>query len=108
MPSTTLSHLVGHAAQRVPGLRRLPVLRLLVLGEIALLARDHVERLSPKERHRFVVLLREARGRPSTLSSRKHAELQALVAKAEPQLFARVAADKLSPIPLPGRSKRRS
>ncbi len=90
-------------AERTPLLKRLPVVRLLLLGEVILLARDHYERLSPKERRRLVVLLREAKGRPSQLSDRQRDELQAIIAKAEPKLFAAQAADRLSPVGLPAR-----
>jgi hypothetical protein len=95
------------AASRVPGLRRLPVLRLLALAEIVLLARDHFERLTPIERRRLVVLLRRGRLRPSNLKRRDRDELASLIAKIEPRVFAGAAADKLSPVPLPERVVRR-
>lgn len=79
-------------------MRRLPVARLIALGELALLAREHAMRLDPQERHRVVELLRHAHGRPSKLSARERRELGKLVAKAEPQLFARAAAVKLRPM----------
>lgn len=91
------------AAGRVPGLRRLPVMKLLAIAEIALLARDHVSKLEPAERRRLIELLRLGRGRTSTLSPAEREELAGLVAKAEPRLFAGLAADKLSPVPLPHR-----
>ena len=96
-------HALARATRRVPGLRRLPVLKLLALGEIALLARDHYERLSPAERRRLVILLRRGRGRPSRLSGGDRDELADLIAKVEPRAFVGEAADKLSPIPLPDR-----
>jgi hypothetical protein len=108
VPSSLFTQTVGRAAERLPGLRRLPVVRLLLLGEVVMLARAHIERLTPKERRRLMVLLREAKGRPSTLSSRKHDELHELIAKAEPKLFAAAAAEKLAPLPLPRRFTRRS
>jgi hypothetical protein len=95
--------MVGRAAGRLPGLRRLPVLKLLAVGEIALLARHHIELLEPRERRRLIELLRIGRGRPHNLSGSERQELAALVAKAEPRLFAGVAAEKLSPVPLPKR-----
>jgi hypothetical protein len=88
---------------RLPGLRRLPVLKLLAVGEIALLARTHITKLDPVERRRFVELMRAGRGRPRNLSQEERDELATLVAKAEPRLFAGLVADKLSPIPLPRR-----
>jgi hypothetical protein len=95
--------LVGQASKRIPGLRRLPVLRLLALGEILLLARDHYERLSTGERRRLVELVRRGRGRPSNLSNRDRDELAGLVEKVDPRAFAGAAVDKLSPVPLPDR-----
>lgn len=94
---------VGQAATRIPGLRRLPVMKLLAIGEVALLARQHIELLDQRERRRLVTLLRQGRGRPHNLSPAERDELNALVAKAEPRLFAGVAADRFSPIPLPRR-----
>ena len=83
---------------RIPLVRRIPVARLIVLAEIAMLAGEHVGRLSPRERRRVLELLRRGRGRPSNLSQKERAELAILVAKAEPKLFARSVAKKFSPI----------
>jgi hypothetical protein len=98
-----LRGLAYSALARTPGLRRLPVIRLLALGEVAVLARNHIARLTPDERRRFLALMREARGRPRNLSGADRDEFQRLVAKAEPRMFAGSAADKLSPLPLPRR-----
>ncbi len=108
MSSSIFSQTVGRVAERVPGLRRLPVMRLLLLGEVVLLLRNHIERLSPAERRRLVVLMRDARGRPNTLSETKRRELERLILKAEPKLFAASAAQKLSPFPIPGTGSKRS
>ena len=81
---------------------------LLLAGEVVLLARNHIERLEPRERRRLVVLMREAHGRPRNLSERQRQELQELIAKAEPKLFAQEAAAKLSPVPLPKRLRPKS
>ena len=94
------------ALARIPGLRRLPVLKVVAIGEIALLARDHLSKLEPHERRRFVELVRAGRGRPRNLSEADRTELAQLVAKVEPRLFAGLVADKLSPIPLPRRMVR--
>jgi hypothetical protein len=97
------THVIAHGVSRVPGLKRLPVLKLLAIGEIALLARTHVTKLTAAERRRLVELVRKGRGRPSKLTVDEREELQRLVATAEPRLFVGEAADKLSPIPLPKR-----
>jgi hypothetical protein len=99
-----LSLAVARAAERLPGLRRLPLVRLLVLGEVIMLAREHFERLTPRERRRLVVLVRDARGQPRRLSASQRRELEDLIAKAEPRLFARTAAEKLSPVSVRRRS----
>jgi hypothetical protein len=94
---------IAHGASRVPGLKRLPVFKLLAIGEIALLARTHATKLSAEERRRLLQLVRQGRGRPSKLSADERDELARLVSKAEPRLFAGSVADKLSPVPLPRR-----
>lgn len=93
----------------MPGLKKLPVMRLLLLAELVMLARDHIEQLTPPERRRLVVLVRDAHGRPKrNLSERERDELEALIAKADPKLFASEAAEKLSPVPLPKRFRPKS
>jgi hypothetical protein len=91
------------ALTRLPGLRRLPMLKLLAIGEIAVLARSHITKLDPTERRRFLELLKQGKGRTRDLTPAQREEFTALVAKLEPRLFAGVAADKLSPVPLPKR-----
>ena len=103
MPRPLSHRLLARAATRVPGVRRLPVFRLLAIGEIALLARDHVSKLDAGERRRLLTLVRKGKGRTRDLSPDERDELQRLVAKAEPRLFVGTAADKLSPVPLPRR-----
>lgn len=103
MPVNRLTRTVAHAAAKAPGVKRLPVGKLLAAAEVAVLARDHVQRLTPQERRRALALIRQGRGRPSKLSEADREELSALVAKAEPRLLAGEAVDALSPIPLPKR-----
>lgn len=108
MPSATLAALtVGRMATRIPGLRRLPVIEIVLAGQVLLLAREHLERLTPRERHRVVVLVRACHGRVSRLSARDRDELRGLIAKVEPRLFAETAVRTLSPLPLPGTIRRR-
>ena len=95
--------LVKRLVTRMPGVRRLPMFKLLAIAEIALLARDHLGRLEPTERRRLFELVRTGRGRTRNLSPEEREELAGLVAKVEPRLFAGMAADKISPLPLPRR-----
>jgi hypothetical protein len=88
---------------KIPGLKRLPVMKLIAIAEIALLAHSHAAKLSTDERRRLIALVRKGRGRRSRLSDEERDELGRLVAKAEPRLFAGAVVDKLSPVPLPRR-----
>jgi len=86
---------------RSGALRRFPAAKLLAIGEVVMLAREHLSRLEPHERRRVIALMRRGRGRSSRLSASEQAELAALIAKANPRLFAGMVAEKLSPVPLP-------
>jgi hypothetical protein len=103
MPSAFVTRTAGKVADRVPGLRRVPVVQLLSAAEIAMLARDHLQRLTPDERRRVVALVRIGRGRPGRLSDAQHHELAELVAKLAPRTLVGEAVSKLSPVPLPRR-----
>lgn len=103
MLSGGVTHVLGRAADRVPGLRRVPVLKLLVAAELALLAHDHLHRLTRDERHRLVALVRAGRGRRDRLTDAERAELEQLIAKLEPRWLLGEALDRLSPVPLPRR-----
>ena len=94
---------IAHGIRRIPGLKRIPIFKLLAVGEIAMLARTHIGRLDPTERRRFVELLRKGRGRTTSLSTTERDEFADLVAKVEPRLFAGLVANMLSPVPLPRR-----
>ena len=99
----TATHAIAHAVNRIPGLKRLPVLKLIAIAEIALVARTHVTKLTGNERRRLLELVRKGRGRRSKLSPEERDELAQLVAKAEPRLFTGEVANRLSPVPLPRR-----
>jgi hypothetical protein len=103
MPNRFVTRAIARVAGRVPGLRHLPVVKLLMLGELALLARHQLGRLDGTERRRLVALVRKGRGRSHNLVPEEREELAALVAKVEPRRFAGLAIDRLSPIPLPRR-----
>jgi hypothetical protein len=108
MPSGIVTRSLGRAATHVPGIRRIPMLKLLSVAEVGMLARDHLRRLTPEERRRLVALVRIARGRPSSLRRSEREELAELVAKLEPRALAGAAVDRLSPVPLPQRMLRGS
>ena len=103
MPGKRVGRLLERAVHRIPGMRQIPVVRLLAAAEIVVLARDHLEMLEPHERRRIVELLRIGRGRAHNLSNAERDELHTLVAKAQPRLFVGLAAEKLSPVRLPKR-----
>ncbi len=92
-------------AGRVPGVRRIPVVALLSAAEVAILAKEHYQRLTPEERRRLVALVRRGRGRTGRLNGRERDELEELIAKLEPRRLLGDAAGKLSPVPLPDRLK---
>jgi hypothetical protein len=75
-------------------IKAVPAAKLIVVGELLLLAREHLHKLDPQERHRIVVLVRQGRGRPRNLSERERRELARLVEKAEPREFLRNAAKR--------------
>lgn len=67
-------------------------LRVLAIGQVALLAKDHLKLLAPGERGRLAGLVARSRGRPGTnLSPAERAELLALARKLEPKAFAQGA-----------------
>jgi hypothetical protein len=103
MPSKRAGWLVERVTRRIPGLKAIPVVRLLAAAEVVMIAREHVEKLEPDERRRVLELIRKGRGRPGHLSPGERDELQELVAKAEPRLFVGLVADELSPVRLPKR-----
>ena len=103
MPVNPLTRTLARTAAKAPGVRRLPMLKLLAAAEVAVLTRDHVAQLTPQERRRVLDLVRMGRGRPSRLGELEREELFALVAKAEPRLLAARAVDAVSPFPLPRR-----
>jgi tellurite resistance protein len=87
---------------RVPGLKRLPVVKLLAVAELALIARKHLQHLDGTERRRLAQLVR--RGHQLTAAERE--ELRRLVAKLETRALAGSAVERLSPVRLPRRLTR--
>jgi hypothetical protein len=70
---------------------------LLVLAEIAVALKEHLENLTPGERRRLQQLVRKSRGRPSNLTARERSELGRLMKKVEPRDLARRVASSVSP-----------
>jgi hypothetical protein len=103
MPSGLVNMTIGKAAARVPGLRRVPMLKLLAAAEVAMLARDHMLRLTPPERRRLIALVRIGRGRRSRLTDAERDELERLLDKLQGRRLLGHAVDRLSPVPLPRR-----
>jgi tellurite resistance protein len=83
--------------------RKLPWFKLISLVEVALLARRHLQALTPAERRRLADLMRHPRG----LSSQERQELRRLAAKLELRQFATGAAGRMSPVRVPGMGGRR-
>jgi hypothetical protein len=73
--------------------------RVLLIAQLALLVRRHMNRLSSDERHRLAELARHG----THLTAEERKELRTLVARLEPGAFARTAAGHISPIPLGSR-----
>jgi hypothetical protein len=80
-----------------------PALGLLLAAELAMTARGHLAKLDSGQRRRLLALVRQARGRPSSLSDAERDELRALLETLEPRLFIGSAAKRLSPVPIPKR-----
>jgi hypothetical protein len=83
--------------------RGIPMARLLLAGEVAMIAGRHLGRLDRAQRQRLLTLLWQARGRPRSLPARQRRELAALVVRLEPRIFLGTAVKRLSPLPLPKR-----
>ncbi|RKQ92923.1 hypothetical protein C8N24_2779 [Solirubrobacter pauli] len=79
--------------------RRLPLFKVIAVLQLALLARRHLGALTPADRRRAAHLIRRSRN----LTPAERHELIDIASKLEPRAFAGAMADKLSPVPLPGR-----
>ena len=85
-----LGEIVGGTATRGKWLAR--GAWLLALAEIAVLVKDHLDRLDADERRRLVEIVRDSRGLPSNLSRRDKAELKRMFDKVEPNELAKCVA----------------
>lgn len=95
------TQLIGRVAQRVPGLRALPVVRLIMAAEVLVIGKHHFDRITPDERGQVIRLVAKAKGRPKNLSEPEQVELTRIVEKLEPRLFLAEATDRMSPIGVP-------
>jgi hypothetical protein len=75
------------------------VFKLLAVGELALVARRHLQHLDAAQRRRLTELVRHGRG----LSKAEREELRGLIALLDARAFAGSAVERLSPVPLPKR-----
>jgi hypothetical protein len=92
----------------MPSLKRAsPWLYVIVAAEVAVLLKEHWDRLDERERRRLPELVRKSRGRPSNLSAREKRELRRIVDRIGPRELAVGVADKLSPVGVPNRIKNR-
>ena len=85
--------LTGPAGYGFSVFKRIPLLKLMALAQLAMLAHQHYTRLNATERKRLVELMRH----PRTMSANDRSELKGLVAKMEPGAFAGSAARHASP-----------
>jgi hypothetical protein len=69
-------------------------LLLLTLAEVAVLFKEHLDRLSPKERQRLVEIVKESKGRPRNVSDREREEIKKMIDKIGPAELARGVAGK--------------
>jgi hypothetical protein len=83
--------------------RGVPVARLLLVAEVAILAQRHLGKLEPAQRRRVFALLIHSRGRPSSMTAAERREFLFLVGKLEPRLLLGRAVRRLSPVPVPKR-----
>ena len=72
--------------------------RLIAIGEIALVAKRHLENLEPGERSELRGLIAKSKGRPGNLTKSERGRLGTLVSKLEPAAFARNAAKTAVPL----------
>jgi hypothetical protein len=66
--------------------------RIIIVAEVALIAKRHLDKLGPGEAGELRGLLVKSKGRPGNLSSRERNRIKELVTKLEPGAFAKSAA----------------
>jgi hypothetical protein len=68
----------------MPRLIRMRAVPWLIVLDLAIAARDHWGRLTPRDRARIAAIVKKSKGLPANLSPREREELKRLVAKLEP------------------------
>jgi hypothetical protein len=66
--------------------------RIILIAEVALVAKRHLDNLGPGEAGELRSLLVKSKGRPGNLSARERSRIKELVSKLEPGAFAKSAA----------------
>lgn len=73
-------------------------LRILVLANVALAIKRHLDLLEAEEKRELGDLVRRSKGRPSNLTKAQRERLRGLVDKLEPSDLAREAAESVVPL----------
>ena len=73
-------------------------LRILVLANVALAIKRHMDLLEAAEKRDLADLVRRSKGRPSNLTDSERERLRELVEKLEPVELAREAAESVIPL----------
>lgn len=71
--------------------------RIILVAQVALIAKRHLEKLGPGEVGELRDLLVKSKGNPGNLNSRERTRIKDLVTKLEPGAFARSAATTSKP-----------
>lgn len=71
--------------------------RILIVAEVALTLKRHLDLLEPDERRELGRLVRKSKGRPSNLTERERRRLGAIVSRIEPRDLARETATAAAP-----------
>lgn len=65
--------------------------RVMVVAELALIAKRHLDKLGPGEAGELRALLVKSKGKPGNLTARERSRIKELVSKLEPGAFAKSA-----------------
>ena len=83
--------------------KAVPLARLVLIGEVALMTGQHLKKLDADDRKRLGALVLGSARKRGTLSAGERVELVRLIAKLEPRLLFGTAVRRVSPVPIPGR-----